>query len=274
MKILKQHIAFGGAVKYLEHKSFLTKTNMKFSVYEPSSKAKGVIIWLSGLTCTQENFMIKAAALEYLNQKSLIVVCPDTSPRGLSLKGEHDSWDFGSGASFYVNATTDDYKNNYQMHDYISIELYDLLANKYNLQTNTAIMGHSMGGHGALTMGLLHPEKFCSISAFAPIVAPTQCPWGKKAFTGYLGNKSDEWMKYDSCQLLYSGKKHNKPILISYGTNDEFLKEQLLINKFEIVANKMQQNIIINKCIGYDHSYYFISSFIKKHIDFHFPIPR
>lgn len=269
MNILKTHKTFNGKTQFWSHSSSTTKTEMKFSTFIPEGPIKGCLIWLSGLTCTEENFITKAGAQRELAKQGLMVVCPDTSPRGLNLPHEHDSYDFGSGASFYLNATVDGYKDHYLMYDYISKELYGLI-NSYFKCTNISIFGHSMGGHGALVIGLRESAKFKSVSAFAPVVNPTQCSWGDRAFKGYLGDNFDLWKTYDSCELLKSGHKHPQTILIHQGTEDEFLhKGNLQTDHWtqQAAASKQATEVIMAE--GYDHSYYFISTFIDQHIQFH-----
>lgn len=272
VQLLKTHKTFGGLTQFWEHESVSTATKMKFSTYIPSGNVKGCLIWLSGLTCTDENFITKAGAQKYLEEHNLMVICPDTSPRGLDLPGEHDAYDFGSGAGFYVDATVDGYKNHYRMYSYIVEELYSLIQKQFKISPHKiSISGHSMGGHGALVIGLRNPEKFQSISAFSPIVNPTQCPWGQKALPGYLG--ADEvacWKTYDATELVLAGKRHPKMILIDQGTKDEFYeKKQLLPENLEAAASKKNQALKVNYREGYDHSYYFIATFIESHIKYH-----
>lgn len=269
MKTLKSHKSFNGTVTFNEHDSILTKTKMAFSTFVPATKVKGCLIWLSGLTCTDENFMAKSGAQKYLAENNLMVVCPDTSPRGLNLPGEHDSWDFGSGASFYVDATTPGYQDHYKMESYITEEFYTLVQKQFGVEQRISISGHSMGGHGALTIGLRHPDLFKSVSAFSPIVNPLQCPWGQKAFQGYLGDDKSAWARYDACELIQSGKAHKNEILIDQGTADNFLKEQLLTNNIVEAAKGKNQKLNVRLQEGYDHSYYFIATFIEDHIRFH-----
>ena len=241
---------------------------MKFSTFIPEGRVKGCLIWLSGLTCTEENFITKAGAQRKLSQNQLMVICPDTSPRGLQLPGEHDAYDFGSGAGFYVNATTPGYRDHYRMFDYVSEELYHLVQNQFGISA-FSISGHSMGGHGALVLGLHFPDKFRSVSAFSPIVNPSHCAWGQKAFRGYIGEDKEAWAKYDATELVMRGKKHSQPILVDQGTADEFLEKQLLTGNFEAACKNENQKAQIHMRPGYDHSYYFISTFIDQHIDFH-----
>lgn len=261
---------FGGVVQFWSHDSELTKTKMKFSTFIPDGKLQGCLIWLSGLTCTEENFITKAGAQRRLSDHHWMVICPDTSPRGLQLPGEHDADDFGSGASFYVNANTEGYRNHYRMYDYISIELHQLIQKQFGLgQNQISISGHSMGGHGALVLGLREPQKFQSVSAFSPIVHPCEAPWGKKAFQGYLGEDRQSWLEYDATELILRGRKHPQSILIDQGTADPFLKTQLLTDHFMTVCKSQGQATDIRWREGCDHSYYFISTFIDSHIDFH-----
>jgi len=261
-------------VQYWQHDSIETKTPMKFSTFIPDGNLNGCLIWLSGLTCTDENFMTKAGAQKFLSASKLMVVCPDTSPRGLNLPQEHESWDFGSGAGFYVDATTPGYKDHYRMESYITRELYGILESQFSMKGRISISGHSMGGHGALVLGLKHPTKFKSISAFSPIVNPIQSPWGRKAFTGYLGENESSWNASDACELLKAGHKHPFPILIHQGSADEFLEKQLLTNHFVEAAKLAGQKADVKFSEGYDHSYYFISTFIEDHISHHLNAQR
>lgn len=271
VQLLKTHKTFDGLTQFWEHDSISTGTKMKFSTFTPSVTVKGCVIWLSGLTCTDENFITKAGAQKYLQEMGLMVICPDTSPRGLNLPAEHDSYDFGSGAGFYVDATTSGYKDHYKMYSYISSELFSLIQTQFKISENKiSIMGHSMGGHGALVIGLKNPDKFQSVSAFSPIVNPIKCPWGQKAFLGYLGSDESLWINYDATELVRIGNKHPKEILIDQGTADEFYeKKQLLPENFEAICKDSKQSLQINYHKDYDHSYYFIASFIESHIRHH-----
>ena len=270
MKILKRHKTFEGETIFASHESASTKTTMNFSAFLPCKKEEvtSAIIWLSGLTCNEENFITKAGAQKYLAGTNTMIICPDTSPRGLDLLKEHESYDFGSGAGFYVNATNAPYDQNYNMYDYVTKDLVTLLKEEFNV-TNLSISGHSMGGHGALVIALKE-NIFKSVSAFAPILNPTTVDWGQKALAGYLGDNKEDWMLYDTTELyLNENKEHsfNSKVLIDQGLDDEFL-EKLGLDRFEEVT-KENTNIQINKRDGYDHSYYFISSFIGEHIRFH-----
>lgn len=269
--LLKEHESFGGKTAFWSHKSKTTQTEMKFSTFIPKSKKiDQCIIWLSGLTCTDENFISKSGVQRYLKDSNAMVICPDTSPRGLDLPGEHESYDFGSAAGFYVNATVDGYKDHYKMFDYVADELHDIILNNFAIPaSNISIMGHSMGGHGALILGLNLPNQYKSISAFSPIVNPINCPWGKKAFQGYLGDNEELWKKYDACELIKANKKHPKELLIDQGSADDFLKENLLTQNLIDICKENNQPAQINFRENYDHSYYFIASFIEAHIKFH-----
>lgn len=269
MKLLKEHKSFNGQTQFFEHQSEFTETTMKFSVYKPDGEIKGGLIWLSGLTCNEENFITKAGAQKLLSELGLMLICPDTSPRGLDLPGEHESYDFGSGAGFYVNAETKGYADHYQMYDYINDEIYTLINAEYKLNGNISIMGHSMGGHGALILGLHNPKKYKSISAFSPITQPTECAWGKKAFKGYLGADETLWKSYDACTLVEEGAHHPNPILIEQGLNDEFYPDQLKTKNFEQACSFFSQKLQVNYRDNFDHSYYFIASFIDEHIKHH-----
>ncbi len=265
---LKRNKIFDGHTVYYEHESVSTKTTMKFSTFEPAQKINSAIIWLSGLTCTEENFITKAGAQQYLAKSSTMLICPDTSPRGLDLPNEHDSYDFGSGAGFYVNATTDGYKDHYQMYDYITKDLVEILKKNFDVN-NISIMGHSMGGHGALVIGLREKDMFKSVSAFSPIVNPTKGPWGQKALSGYLGGDDDIKKSYDATELLKAGNVRGDSLLIDQGKADEFLEKELLTENLVAAAKAAGQSVNVKYREGYDHSYFYIASFIKEHIDFH-----
>jgi len=270
MQPLKTFKSFEGLTQIWEHDSHETKTKMKFSTFIPAGKVEGCLIWLSGLTCNEENFIMKAGAQKYLGEHHLMVICPDTSPRGLHLPQEHDSWDFGSGAGFYVDATTPGYKDHYRMGSYVASELYQLIQEQFKVPAKSiSIMGHSMGGHGALILGLREPEKFRSISAFSPIVNPVQAPWGIKAFTGYLGENQTAWAAYDATELMKKGQHHKHSLLIDQGSKDEFLETQLLTENFIRSCQSARQELQVHFREGYDHSYYFIATFIEEHITFH-----
>lgn len=269
MQRIKSHKSFDGYVHFYEHASRATKTNMKFSVFLPQEDkpADGCLIWLSGLTCNEENFITKAGALPILAEKNIMVICPDTSPRGLDLPQEHDDWDFGSGAGFYLNAETDGYREHYNMYDYINEEIYDIVVNEFGVSASQiSICGHSMGGHGALVIGLRNAKKYKHVSAFSPIVHPTQCPWGQKAFQGYLGDDKEQWKTWDATELVKAGQTHPNPIMIEQGLADDFFETQLLTDDFQQACDVQGQSVNIRYHDGYDHSYYFIATFIREHI--------
>lgn len=270
LETVKSNKCFDGVTKTFEHESVSTKTKMRFSAHFPGENEtiENCIIWLSGLTCNEDNFITKAGAQKFLGGTKTMIVCPDTSPRGLDLAGEHDSYDFGSGAGFYLNATTPGYSDHYKMYDYITNELTSLLKENFRIK-NFSIMGHSMGGHGALVLGLRNPELFKAVSAFSPIVNPTQAPWGKKAFSGYLGDDESSWNQYDATELIKSGTKRPDTILIDQGTADEFLEKELLTGNIENAGKEHGQSLEVKYREGYDHSYFYISTFIEEHIQFH-----
>lgn len=269
MNLLKSHKTFNGKTQFWSHNSKTTKTEMKFSTFIPEGKVHGCLIWLSGLTCTEENFITKAGAQRELSKQGLMVICPDTSPRGLNLPREHDSYDFGSGASFYLNSLTEGYKDHYLMYDYITQELYSLVQDFFKCE-KISLFGHSMGGHGALVIGLREADKFKSVSAFAPVVNPTQNNWGERAFRGYLGDDLSIWKTYDAVELLKAGYQHPESILIHQGQEDEFLvKGNLQTHHWVQQAQTSGQKTEVVMAEGYDHSYYFIASFIDQHIQFH-----
>ena len=245
---------------------------MNFAVYVPPQAEHGpvpVLYYLSGLTCTEKNFIEKAGAQRYAAEQGLMLVAPDTSPRGLGIPGEADDWDFGTGAGFYVNATQSPWAKHYQMYDYVVEELPALIRQTFAVKDRAGIFGHSMGGHGALICGLKNPEQYASISAFAPIAAPAQCAWGQKAFTGYLGADKDRWAAYDATELVKTrGSQHS--ILIDQGENDSFLAQgQLLPDVFAAACARANQPLTLRRQPGYDHSYYFIATFMGDHIRHH-----
>lgn len=267
---LERHASFGGWQEVYKHESEVLKCSMSFSIYIPpydENEKLPVIYWLSGLTCNEQNFITKAGAQKYAAEHKVIIVAPDTSPRGEDIPDD-EAYDLGQGAGFYVNATQEPWSKNYRMYDYIVDELRALIDQNFPTNKVQSIMGHSAGGHGALVIGLRNPEIYKSISAFSPIVAPSQVPWGQKAFTAYLGTDQALWSNYDAVELIKLSSV-KMPILVDQGSEDSFLKEQL---KPEILVNVCRGNdypIILNMRDGYDHSYYFIASFIENHIKFH-----
>lgn len=267
--LLKQHRQFSGWNNFYQHQSSVTGTIMKFSAYLPkeTQKLTHCIIWLSGLTCTEENFIIKSGVQRYLSNTETMIICPDTSPRGLSLPNEHEHYYFGSSASFYVNALTDGYNQHYQMYDYIKKDLIQIIKQDFGIDC-ISIMGHSMGGHGALILGLRESKMFASVSAFAPIANPTQSLWGQTAFLGYLGPNKNIWTDYDATELIKNGYCRQDSILIDQGRADEFLEQQLLLTNLESAAQN-RQSLELRYHDDFDHSYFFVSTFIADHIEFH-----
>ncbi|KAF3511069.1 hypothetical protein F2Q69_00002084 [Brassica cretica] len=248
---------------------YLHYFDLSFSYLDPSSSVK-VLYWLSGLTCTDENFIIKSGAQRAASTRGIALVVPDTSPRGLNIEGEADSYDFGVGAGFYLNATQEKWKN-WRMYDYIVKELPKLLSDNFTQldTTRASISGHSMGGHGALTIYLKNLDKYKSVSAFAPIANPINCQWGQKAFTNYLGDNKAAWEEYDATCLISKFNNLSATILIDQGENDQFFPDQLLPNKFEEACKKVNAPLLLRLHPGYDHSYYFIATFIEDHITHH-----
>ncbi|KAL8583221.1 hypothetical protein ACOMHN_013776 [Nucella lapillus] len=265
---------FGGHQKVFSHQSSELKCTMKFGIYLPPAADEGkvpVLYWLSGLTCTEQNFVTKAGAQKYASEQGLIIVAPDTSPRGVGIEGEDDSYDLGTGAGFYVDSTQDKWKNNYRMYSYITKELPALInANFPALADKRSIFGHSMGGHGALICALKNPGMYRSVSAFAPICNPSQCPWGKKAFAEYLGTDTATWEAYDATCLL---RKYSGPpleLLVDQGKADNFLGDnQLLPDKLMEACTPTKMSLVMRMQEGYDHSYFFIASFMEDHVKHH-----
>jgi S-formylglutathione hydrolase len=245
---------------------------MNFSVFmPPQSKYSKVpaLLYLAGLTCTEETFMIKAGALNLASDRGLALICPDTSPRGANIEGEDADWDFGTGAGFYLDATQSPWAENYRMYSYITKEFIKLVEGFFPIDPDRiGIFGHSMGGHGALTLHLKNPTMFKTVSAFAPICAPTMCPWGQKAFSNYLGNNPDDWNNYDATQLIKT-RGDGPAILIDQGLADGFLGKELHPHLFEEACRKSGRPLTIRRHENYDHGYYFISSFMSDHIDHH-----
>ncbi|KAL0383510.1 UNVERIFIED_CONTAM: S-formylglutathione hydrolase [Sesamum calycinum] len=265
---------FGGFNRRYKHYSPTLGCSMTFYIYFPPSSSPShkfpVLYWLSGLTCTDENFIAKSGAQRVASAEGVALIAPDTSPRGLNVEGESDSWDFGVGAGFYLNATQEKWKN-WQMYDYIVKELPALLQENFpQLDTARAsIFGHSMGGHGALTIYLKNLDKYKSVSAFSPIVNPVNCPWGQKAFTNYLGENKAAWEEYDATCLISKFNNVSATILIDQGDDDKFLKEQLQPHKFQEACRKANVPLLLRMQPGYDHSYYFIATFVDDHIRHH-----
>ncbi len=273
MEKISTNKSFGGEQGVYIHTSSSTNTDMTFAVYvPPQAKERPVpVFWfLSGLTCTHENAMVKAGMQEHAARLGMIVVLPDTSPRGEGVADDPDgAYDFGLGAGFYVNATQQPFAAHYQMYSYVVDELPELIGREFNADmSRQGICGHSMGGHGALTIGLKNPGRFKSISAFSPIVSPTNCPWGQKALGGYLGDDQAEWVEHDACALV--GKADEKlHLLIDQGTGDNFLEKELKSHLLTAACEKAGHPLTLRMQEGYDHSYFFISTFMRDHMEWH-----
>ncbi len=273
INLIEQHICFGGTQAVYSHLSRQTTGMMHFGIFIPPIAATmkvPVLYWLSGLTCTQENFITKAGAQRIAAELGLIIVVPDTSPRDLKIEGEDESYDFGKGAGFYVDATQSPWSKGYRMYSYIREELTQLVASNFPVDTTrTGIFGHSMGGHGALTIALKNPDEFKSVSAFAPICSPMHCLWGEKAFTGYLGTDKAQWKNYDATSLIIERGWKGPALLVDQGTMDPFLTSQLMPEKLEHACRMANVPLTLRMQEGYDHSYFFIASFIEDHLRFH-----
>lgn len=270
---LGRQFSFGGEQLRYQHDSSVLNCPMTFSIYLPPQaqhQAVPLLYWLSGLTCNDENFVQKAGAQRYAAEHGIAIVCPDTSPRGEGVAQDPEGeWDFGLGAGFYVNATQSPYDAHYRMYDYIVDELPALINAQFPVDANrVSISGHSMGGHGAMTIALKNPERFQSISAFAPICSPLNCPWGDKALGNYLGTDRSNWQQYDSCELIKQSKDQ-LPLLVDQGLADGFLEEQLKPELLEQACALVKRPLILRRQAHYDHSYFFIASFIAEHIAFH-----
>jgi len=275
IELLSEHACFGGVQRFYQHASRVIGLPMKFSVYLPPQAAHGpvpALLFLAGLTCNDETFMAKAGAQRVAAELGLALIAPDTSPRGAGVPGETDSWDFGVGAGFYLDATQAPWSQHYRMESYLTTELLALVARELPVDAERlGIFGHSMGGHGALTLALKHPGLFKSVSAFAPICAPTLCPWGQKAFAGYLGADESTWAAHDATALMRECNTAPYPagILIDQGLADKFLPSQLNPDAFETACDKAGQPLTLRRHAGYDHGYYFISTFMADHLAHH-----
>ena len=273
LELISEHACFGGSQRFYRHQSGTTGLPMRFSVFLPPQAAAGqrpAMFYLAGLTCNEETFMTKAGAQRVAAREGMILVAPDTSPRGAGIAGEAEAWDFGVGAGFYVDATEAPWSKHYRMYSYI-LELRELLVAQLPLDpARIGIFGHSMGGHGALVLALRNPGLFRSVSAFAPIAAPVRSPWGEKAFSGYLGADQSAWRAYDASELMaLASKPFPNGILIDQGLADKFLADQLYPEAFEAACRHAGQPLELRRHAGYDHGYYFISSFIEDHLNFH-----
>lgn len=272
---LSANKCFGGWQKRFSHKSSTLNCEMQFSVFIPPTSSPNeklpALYWLSGLTCTDENFVTKAGAQRVAAELGIMLIIPDTSPRGENVPDAADgAYDLGLGAGFYVNATQEPWKKHYQMYDYIVEELPNLVKKEFRVKDKAAIAGHSMGGHGALTIALSNMKRYCSVSAFAPIVNPVDCQWGQKAFSHYLGDNQNVWQDYDSCELMrQQGEFLHIPMLVDQGLDDNFYRAQKLTKPLEDVAKDIGYQAKFRYHSGYDHSYFFIASLIEDHLRFH-----
>lgn len=271
METVKSHVVHGGTLRYLKHDSATTGTPMTLSVFVPAGEGPfPVLIWLSGLTCTEDNFTTKAGAYKAAAEHGVIIVAPDTSPRGEGV-ADDAAYDLGQGAGFYVDATQAPWVPHFRMENYVTGELIELIDAQFPTTKTRSIFGHSMGGHGALTLALRHPELFKSVSAFAPISSPTRCPWGEKAFTAYLGEDRTQWARHDAALLIEGGAAQGvyDDILVDQGDADAFLTDQLKPELLTAAAQKAGQGLTLRMQPGYDHSYFFMASFVDDHVAFH-----
>jgi S-formylglutathione hydrolase len=268
---LSSNKSFDGWHKQYSHYSETLNCTMRFAIYLPPQASEGVkvpvLYWLSGLTCTDENFMQKAGGHRIAAELGVAIVAPDTSPRGEDV-ADDESYDLGQGAGFYVNATQAPWSRHYRMYDYVLKELPDLIETVFPVTGERSISGHSMGGHGALVLALRNPDRYRSVSAFSPIANPVNCPWGKKAFTAYLGEDTSTWADYDASKLMHQAQQF-VPALVDQGEADNFLSEQLRPETLESAAEHSGYPLQLRRHEGYDHSYYFIASFIEQHLRFH-----
>jgi S-formylglutathione hydrolase len=273
LELVEEHACFDGVQRIYKHDSKSIGLPMRFSVFLPAQASKGkvpALFYLAGLTCTEETFPIKAGAQRYAAEHGIALIAPDTSPRGADIPGEKDAWDFGAGAGFYVDATREPWAQRYRMYSYVTQDLREAVLAELPVDgAKLGIFGHSMGGHGALVLALRNPDIYRSVSAFAPIAAPSQCPWGVKAFSGYLGEDREAWKQYDASELVKQASRFEGGILIDQGLADQFLKEQLHPDVFERNAREAGQDVTVRRHEGYDHGYFFISTFIGDHIAHH-----
>ena len=280
LELLSEHGCFRGRQFFYRHSSTEIGLPMRFALFLPpraSSAGLPMLMFLAGLTCTEETFTIKAGAQRTAAQLGIALLMPDTSPRGAGVPGEAESWDFGVGAGFYLDATREPWTRHWRMESYLMRELLPLAVEAFSIDVSRiGVFGHSMGGHGALTLALRHPDRFASVSAFAPICAPMQAPWGRKAFSGYFGDDVGRWEQHDASVLMSRQATPPFPqgLLIDQGLADQFLSEQLYPSTFETVCQKVGQPLTLRYHEAYDHGYYFISSFVDDHLRFHHKILR
>ncbi|KNE67693.1 S-formylglutathione hydrolase [Allomyces macrogynus ATCC 38327] len=277
-QLLSSSACFDGHVNKYQHTSSVLGCDMRFTAFLPMHAGTGrtrvpAIFFLSGLTCNEDNFITKSGAPMFASKHGIALICPDTSPRGVKCKDDTATWDFGEGASYYVDATTDEYKQHYQMHTYVADELFHLVTHFLPIDpSRVSVMGHSVGGHGALTVGLHHASKFRCISVFAPMSSAPNCPWGVKALTNLLGPDRDLWARYDAAHLVrtYSGPRKME-ILVDQGTNDQFLRDQLHTGMLVDAASENAKNVSFSYRLraGYDHGYFYVASFVGEHVEWH-----
>ncbi|WP_322974082.1 S-formylglutathione hydrolase [Larsenimonas rhizosphaerae] len=271
LECIEEVRCFDGYQRRYRHHSQVLGCDMTFSIFLPpehDQTPKPVLWWLSGLTCTDQNFVQKAGAQRRAAELGLVIVCPDTSPRGVDVPGEDESYDLGTGAGFYLNATQAPWASHYRMYDYVTRELPELVRQQFNVNDREAISGHSMGGHGALVCALREPGRYASVSAFSPVANPVNCPWGEKAFQAYLGDDRQAWAEYDTCELIKRDDAR-QPLLVEQGEADQFLESQLNIDQLERVCQEQNHPLTLNRREGYDHSYFFIATYINVHLDYH-----
>jgi len=272
IETLSEQRCHGGVQGFYQHDSEATGSSMRFAVYRPPAAEHHdvpVVYYLAGLTCTEETATVKAGAQPHAARLGLMLVMPDTSPRGTGLPGDDADWDFGSGAGFYLDAVVEPWSRHYRMESYITNELAKLVEGVFPVRAGArGITGHSMGGHGALTLALRHPRLYRSVSAFAPVCAPCRCPWGRKAFAGYLGDDPALWQAHDATELIRAGRRC-PPILVDQGADDQFLAEQLHPHMLETACRDAGLELELRRHVGYDHSYYFVQSFIGDHLEHH-----
>jgi S-formylglutathione hydrolase len=274
LELVEEHRCFGGVQRTYKHDSDVVGLSMRFSVFLPPQATSGTVptlFYLAGLTCTEETFAIKSGAQRYAAEHGIALIAPDTSPRGAGVPNESAAWDFGVGAGFYVDATQEPWSRNYRMYSYVTQDLRATVLNELPIREDRlGIFGHSMGGHGALVLAIKNPDIYKSVSAFAPIAAPSQCAWGEKAFSGYLGEDRETWKQYDASELVkHAASTFEAGILIDQGLADNFLATQLHPEIFEAAAKEAGQAVTVRRHEGYDHGYYFISTFMGDHIAHH-----
>jgi S-formylglutathione hydrolase len=275
LELISAHGSFGGSQRFYRHRSAVLGLPARFSIYLPPGIDQGAplpaLIYLAGLTCNEETFPIKSGAQRYAAEHGIALIAPDTSPRGAGVPGETDHWDLGIGAGFYVDATQPPWNHHYRMYSYVVEELVRVVTGCFNLDAKRlGVFGHSMGGHGALTLALRNPSVFRSVSAFAPVAGPASCPWGIKAFSTFFGEHREDWLRHDATALVGQlNARFANEILIDQGLDDQFLATQLRIDEFESVCRAASQPLRLRRHAGYDHGYYFISSFMGEHIAHH-----